>query len=468
MKENISVHQTFPISVRQMKVEMELLEKKIKVSESNPTADKQEATLLWMELLTLKERLKFFASVPYESPPEVNKAQKKVLRELFERLDGFVWSNRFGWVGQSKTPTRQGINIFEISSSLYDGVYVDKVTEEKAESIAVKAINFTGFGCRGELTGSLGSLTLCESVNLSFNLITGSLPRTTKNLVALKNLDLSCNQLSGCIENRILEGCINLIYLNLACNKFSGNIPDCFEALSCLEKLDLSCNQFSGYLPTSISCLSRLQELKVYNNQLIGAIPDQYGGLVNLRVANLSQNQLTFGLNVFNSCARLERLLLHYNQLQDQILPSIGQLKKLKMLYLQNNRVCGSLPNELCALTKLQFLNLSNNSLRGCLPENIGQLSSLQSLLLHHNNIIGPVPLSIKELQSLRDFFIFRPYPAEFSTPTRKFSKRYFERVYIFGPSAGINSMHWSYQTVYGREKLPTDEQSVTLFSGKL
>eukprot|EP01031_Cornospumella_fuschlensis_P032929 gene32929-39825_t len=411
MNGRISIHQTFPVSVRQLKVEMELLEKKIKMSESNPTADKQESTLLWMELLTLKERLKFVASIPYESPLEVNRAQKKVLRELFENLDGFVWSNKFGWIGQSKTPTRQGIDVFEISSSLYDGILIDKVVEEKAESVAVKAINFTGYGCRGDLTSSLGALTLCESLNLSFNLISGSLPSSTKNLVALRNLDLSCNQLSGRIESRILESCVNLIFLNLSCNQFSGNIPDCFEALTGLERLDLSCNQFTGYLPASISCLHRLQELKLYNNQFIGAIPDQFERLANLRVANLSQNQLTSGLNVFNNCTKLERLLLHYNQLQDQILPSIGQLKRLKLLYLQNNRVYGSLPAE--------------------------------------------------DLQSLRDFFIFRPYPAEFSAPTRKFSKRYFERVYVFGPSAGINSMHWTYPTVYGREKVPGDEQSV-------
>lgn len=468
MKENINIHQTFPVSVRQMKVEMELLEKRIKVSESDAASDKQEFTLLWMELLTLKERLKFFASIPYESPLEVNKAQKKVLRELFEKLDGFVWSNRFGWVGQSKTPTRQGVNVFEIASSLYDGVLIDKVTEERSESIAVKALNFTGFGCRGELTSSLGSLTLCDSINLSFNLIYGCIPSTTRNLVALKNLDLSCNRLTGHIENRILESCVSLISLNLSCNSFSGNIPDCFEGLTFLEKLDLSCNQFSGYLPTSISCLTRLQELKLYHNHLIGAIPDQYSGLANLRIVNLSQNQFTSGLNVFNSCARLERLLLHYNQLQDQIHPSIGQLKRLRMLYLQYNRIYGSLPTELCDLNKLQYCNISCNNLRGCLPESIGRLTSLQSLLLHHNNIIGPVPLSIRDLQSLRDFFIFRPYPAEFSQPTRKFSKRYFDRVYVFGPSAGINSMHWSYQAVYGREKLASDEQSVTLFTGKL
>lgn len=179
-------------------------------------------------------------------------------------------------------------------------------------------------------------------------------------------------------------------------------------------------------------------------------------------------HRLTGGLAVFSKCSRLEKLLLQRNGFNEALDPSIKLLKRLRMLYLQHNRLQGQIPAEICQLTRLEHLNLSSNQLRGCIPDQIGQLKGLESLLLHGNLILGPVPLSIKELSKLRDFYVFRPYPAEFSMPHRAFSKLCFDRVYVMGPAAGINSMHWQHKEIYGRDKQPLDEQSVTLFSGLL
>ena len=160
-------------------------------------------------------------------------------------------------------------------------------------------------------------------------------------------------------------------------------------------------------------------------------------------------------------------LQLQENCLEERVHSNIQDMKKLEVLYLQDNKLYGTLPAELCELKRLRLLNLSNNNLRGCLPENIGRLSNLESLLIAGNNIVGPVPLSFGELQKLRDLTLFKSYPSELCTPKRAFDRFAFNRIYLEGPKHGINSIHWDYKDVYGRERTAADDESVTIFSGK-
>lgn len=165
---------------------------------------------------------------------------------------------------------------------------------------------------------------------------------------------------------------------------------------------------------------------------------------------------------------KLRVLELSENQIRGRLDISVIGLKKLDVLYLQHNRISGIIPPELCILPRLQRLNLMHNQIRGLLPHNIGELVNLESLLLSGNNITGPVPTSLSKLTKLRDFHVFRNYPAEISMQPLAFNRQAFDRIYGFGPSVGINSMHWDFQQVYGRERNDTDNDSVTLFSGLL
>jgi Leucine-rich repeat (LRR) protein len=143
-------------------------------------------------------------------------------------------------------------------------------------------------------------------------------------------------------------------------------------------------------------------------------------------------------------------------------------MKKVEILYLHNNQFYGSVPVEICELKKLRLLNLSNNLFRGILPENIGKLANLESLLLSGNNLVGPVPVSFGNLQKLRDLTMFKSYPSELCSPKRAFNRFAFNRIYIEGPKNGINSSHYNFKEVYGRERSTNDDESVTIFSGKL
>lgn len=178
--------------------------------------------------------------------------------------------------------------------------------------------------------------------------------------------------------------------------------------------------------------------------------------------------RFTSGLSAFNSCAKLRTLELSENLLRGHIEMSVIGLRRLDLLYLQHNRISGIIPPELCILVRLQRLNLSHNNIRGVLPHNIGELINLETLMLGGNNITGPVPTSISMLTKLRDFNVFKNYPAEISMQPMAFSQQAFQRIYCFGPSVGINSMHWDFEQVYGRPRNDTDNDSVTLFSGLL
>ena len=60
--------------------------------------------------------------------------------------------------------------------------------------------------------------------------------------------------------------------MNLAANRFKGEIPVELATLSRLEYLDLAHNQFTGQIPTELTGLSRLKSLHLAGNLLEGEI----------------------------------------------------------------------------------------------------------------------------------------------------------------------------------------------------
>ncbi|KAF2301644.1 hypothetical protein GH714_028467 [Hevea brasiliensis] len=85
-------------------------------------------------------------------------------------------------------------------------------------------------------------------------------------------LHLAYNSLSGNIPDKF--GSMNhLQVLNLGHNKITGNIPDTFGGLKEIGVLDLSHNNLQGFIPASLGTVSFLSDLDVSNNNLSGPIP---------------------------------------------------------------------------------------------------------------------------------------------------------------------------------------------------
>ncbi|KAG5019378.1 hypothetical protein JHK87_015233 [Glycine soja] len=86
-------------------------------------------------------------------------------------------------------------------------------------------------------------------------------------------LDISHNMLSGSIPKEI--GAMYYLYiLNLGHNNVSGSIPQELGKMKNLNILDLSSNRLEGQIPQSLTGLSLLTEIDLSNNLLTGTIPE--------------------------------------------------------------------------------------------------------------------------------------------------------------------------------------------------
>ncbi|XP_066318092.1 protein STRUBBELIG-RECEPTOR FAMILY 8-like isoform X4 [Miscanthus floridulus] len=81
--------------------------------------------------------------------------------------------------------------------------------------------------------------------------------------------DMSFNNIAGEIPPTLPP---NVEYLNLAANKFEGNIPSSLPWLHSLKYLDLSFNAFNGDLPRSFSSLTNLRYLYLHHNEFTGSV----------------------------------------------------------------------------------------------------------------------------------------------------------------------------------------------------
>ncbi|KAJ0089973.1 hypothetical protein Patl1_14709 [Pistacia atlantica] len=195
----------------------------------------------------------------------------------------------------------------------------------------------------------------------------------------LQSLNLSCNNIAGCIENEGFERLSrlsNLKELNLEGNNFNNNILSSLDGLSSLKYLNLESNGFKGAV--NIEGLHSLKELDMSSNEIDHFVSPK--GLSNLEVLDLS-----------------------YNNLNNSILSSLGDLSSLKSLYLNNNGLTGTV--DVQGLSNLEVINLSGNNLSHNILSSLGGLSSLKSLYLRDIGLNGTVDVeglcSLKNLEEL-------------------------------------------------------------------
>ncbi|KAJ6929478.1 protein BRASSINOSTEROID INSENSITIVE 1-like [Populus alba x Populus x berolinensis] len=124
-------------------------------------------------------------------------------------------------------------------------------------------------GIRSEQLARISSRHPCN-----FTRVYGDYTQPTFNDNGSMNfLDLSYNMLSGSIPAAI--GSMSYLYiLNLGHNNLSGNIPQEIGKLTGLDILDLSNNRLEGMIPQSMTVLSLLSEIDMSNNHLTGMIPE--------------------------------------------------------------------------------------------------------------------------------------------------------------------------------------------------
>ncbi len=175
---------------------------------------------------------------------------------------------------------------------------------------------------------------------------------------------------------------------NAGWEEITGNAPTANCNLGNLHGVSLNAN-------------GRVDRLILHNNELNGNIPSELGNLNNLIFLQLNNNQLT-GIIPANlgNLTNLIELFLHDNQLTGNIPAELGNLSNLTKLYLSTNELVGNIPPELRSLSNLTHLYLHTNQLVGNIPAELGSLSNLTHFILYANQLTG-IPSELGNLNNL-------------------------------------------------------------------
>ncbi|XP_047162124.1 receptor-like kinase TMK4 [Vigna umbellata] len=256
----------------------------------------------------------------------------------------------------------------------------------------------------GTLPDVFDSLVSLQELRLSYNNLTGGLPKTFA-VSGIQNLWLNNQKdgfgFSGTIE--VLASMTRLSQVWLFKNLFTGPIPDLSNCTTLFD-LQLRDNQLTGVVPPSLMSLSSLQIVSLDNNVLQGPVPS-FGKGVNVtldgvnsfcrkdsgpcdsRVTTLLDIAKDFGYPLqlarswtgndpcgdwsFVVCAtgKIVTMNLAKQNLAGTISPAFANLTDLRNLYLSDNHLGGSIPGDLVNLAQLEILDVSNNNLSGDVPK---------------------------------------------------------------------------------------------------
>jgi len=275
-----------------------------------------------------------------------------------------------------------------------------------------------------------------DTISLSGNQLTGTIPSELSNLTELRSLILFGNQISGNIPPEL----VNLALLNtlhVAFNQLSGNIPSFLGNLPSLNYLNLSNNQFSGSIPPELGNLWLLNEMYLNNNLISGEIPPELGNIHYLSMLNisntnlsgsLSPNLMNLSLDTFrfnntglceppdpayqawlNAIPNLQRtgILCPGNFVSCASVTAIPEVECDALVTLYNNTngpgwtndvnwMYTDNPGSWFGVTARDMhvveINLSANNVDGSLVSQLGTLPGLTKLNLSNNQIDGSIP----------------------------------------------------------------------------
>nr|KYP43245.1 LRR receptor-like serine/threonine-protein kinase GSO1 [Cajanus cajan] len=306
---------------------------------------------------------------------------------------------------------------------LHDNKLQGKIPSFFGNMSRLQILDLSNNKLNGEISSFIENSSWCnqhifQSLYLSFNQITGMLPKSIGLLSELEYLDLGGNYLEGEVNESHLSNFSKLEYLYLSGNSLSLKfVPNFFSFLcyqsttSNLMTLDLSSNLITGELPNCWKSVESLLILDLSNNKLSGKIPMSMGTLVKLKALVLANNNLTGELPcTLKNCSNLIMLDVGENMLSGPIPPWIGESVEqgfrnpelnLKSIDLSCNNLTGEIPKEIGYLLGLVSLNLARNNLSGEIPSEIGNLSSLDYLDLSRNHFSGRIPSSLSEIDGL-------------------------------------------------------------------
>ena len=209
----------------------------------------------------------------------------------------------------------------------------------------------------------------------------------------LSKIDLSNNAISGRIPGSLYD-ITSLVLIDMSRNIMNGSIPEFIgSVLTNLNSLSLQHNRFEGSLPSSLGFLGNLTQLNLKYNSFASTIPSNYGSLTALKIFEVAKNDLVGSLsNSLSKLSALEHFSVYGNRLTGTVPISFGtQWRSLQFLWLDQNLFEGSIPEEMMNMPGLIDFWINNNKFTGTLSPSLSYLSSLNKIIVQNNKFHGDV-----------------------------------------------------------------------------
>ncbi|KAL1555495.1 receptor-like protein EIX1 [Salvia divinorum] len=267
-----------------------------------------------------------------------------------------------------------------------------------------------------------GNLINLRSLDLSYNQLNGSVPLSIGQLSELEDLDLSHNFLEGLVSESHFIKLDKLKTLDLSFNSFlhiaidwsppfqlsrvslagcnvGPYFPKWIRTQTNLSSLDLSDADITDEAPKWLWSMSTLEQVVIAGNQISGTIPNLSS--TSILYMDLCFNQFSGPIPLFP--ANASNILLIGNMFSGSI-SSIFETRHdhLRVLVLSNNQLSGEVPNRWEKLPNLYSLNLAYNNFSGEIPSSFGNLLNVVALHMHGNNLSSELPYNLKLCQELR------------------------------------------------------------------
>ncbi|KAL2538631.1 Leucine-rich repeat protein kinase family protein [Forsythia ovata] len=201
-------------------------------------------------------------------------------------------------------------------------------------------------------------------MDLSDNMLNGSIPDCLGELKSLRNVHLGFNKLESTVPLKFWN-LHDLLQLNLSHNSLSGNLPSEIGNLNVIVDIDFSWNQFSGNIPSSIGKFQSLASLSFAHNRFQGSIPPSLGNIINLQSLNLSFNNFS-GLipKSVEELRHLEHLDVSHNRLEGEIPTRRGGVRFANFTaqsFIQNYALCSETRQQFPPCVKVHKRSRSKN-----------------------------------------------------------------------------------------------------------
>ncbi|MCE5209169.1 MAG: hypothetical protein LLG42_12775 [Chloroflexi bacterium] len=332
----------------------------------------------------------------------IPESECNALTTLYNSTNGTNWTDNTDWLSTDTPCTWFGVSC----------------SEGHVQSLSLSANNLSG-----SIPSGLGNLTYLTTLLLNGNQLTGSVPSTMGNLTQLTALYLHDNQLSGSLPTG-LTNLVNLVEINFTGTSLCmpptkifqawiEGIPTRFVTTYCATGGFIDCSLVNGITESECEGLTALYDSARNGgswtdkpNWLSTNAPCFWEGVgcVNGHVEslNLSESELMGTLPAeLGNLTYLKELSLDHNYLTGTIPAEIWNLTNLVTLELYVNELEGEIPKEIGNLVNLTTLDLDSNQLSGTIPEEIGSLTNLTRLWLSNNQFTGTIPTELGNLTKL-------------------------------------------------------------------